>query len=367
MHLLIVSPARLVRQYGARGTERILARVAALESARRAAGLITARLIPEAGMDDPGVPPADPASPEELRAQIVRLADGLARRGTPLTSVLLVGGPTALPFFPCPNPMPDDDDRIPSDYPYGVRHLDGLLLDWAVGRLPDGSGDDPGGLLRLLALATSLHRRPPAPPRAFGYSTAAWQGAAAAIYARLDDPGRLLLAPPISADTLDRRRLHGASRIFCNVHGVAARPTWYGQAAGRRGELVVALRPRDLDGLALTGAVVVCPACYGAFSPSYDLADTIAMRMLLQGAACFIGATTLSYGPAGLPLLGADLLAYHVFGAAADPGARAGDLLRIGRERTLADTLRQQGFLDDDDVKTLVQFVSYGDPALRVA
>jgi len=116
----------------------------------------------------------------------------------------------------------------------------------------------------------------------------------------------------------------------------------------------------------MIGAAVVCTSCYGAYAPAYNLGNTIALHMLRQGAACFVGATGISYGPATLPLIGADLLAYHLLGAAEQPALRAGDVFRLARERTLADTLRRQGALDDDDAKTLAQFVLYGDPTLRI-
>jgi hypothetical protein len=364
MHLIVCSSAALIRQYHRVGARRLLRRLATLEAARRGAGLATLRLDPELGLPAFSVPSADSAEPSALRAQLLTLADALSARSTPIASALLIGGPSVLPFFPAPNPVDDGEPFVPCDYRYAERE-DDLLMDWPVGRLPAGPDDDPRVLLRLLAIAALLHRAPRRPQRAFGYSAAAWQRAAAAVYAQLDAPAHLLLSPPVTAQTLERSRLDGATRLFCNLHGVPARPTWYGEAVGG-GQLDVAMRPRDLVGLSLVGAAVVCASCYAAFSPAYNLGDSMGVQMLRRGAACFIGATGISYGPASLPLLGADLLAYHTLGVLRAPGVRVGEAFRLARERTLADTLRRQGALDDDDVKTLAQFVLYGDPALTI-
>lgn len=365
MHVILFSRTLLGRLYGQPAAERITTSILALAGARRRVGLPSLLLDVERGLAEYDLPGVTPTDPEAISGQLIAFDELLRPETGGVTSALLIGGPAALPFHLCPNPFPDSDALIPADYPYGARRSGQLLSDWPVGRLPGGR--DPRLLLRFLALAAALHLRGPdrtAP--AFGYCAAAWQPASALVYSAIDDPARLTLSPPAGAERFDRARLDLARRIYCNLHGVRARPIWYGQADDRRGQLSVALRPEDLDGLRLIGAVVVSECCYGAYSTGYDLDESMATRFLARGAACFVGATALSYGPAGPPLLGADLLAWHMLAESLRPGVRAGVAFQRARELTIRDTLQHQGFLDDDDTKTLTQFVLYGDPCLAV-
>jgi hypothetical protein len=365
MHVLIVSSLRLTEQYGDLAARRVDRRLGSLVQARTQRGLPSLILDVERGLGEYDVAPADAGDARAVRAQLLSLADRVERRGGTLVSALLIGGPAILPFHRVGNPLADPDDAIPTDYLYGVREPGHLLTDWPVGRLPSGD-ESPESLLRLLAMAAWHHRGvPTATRRTFGYSTASWERASRLVYGALEARGPLLLSPPTSAETLDPQLLAGASTIYCNLHGVRGGPLWYGQGVNRR-QLVVALRPQDLDELPLVGATVCSEACYGAYSPDYDLDESLAMRFLTRGAACFVGATTIAYGPAGPPLSEADLLARAFLQAVQQRGISVGEAFQQARRATQDETLRRQGFLDEDDVKTLAQFVLYGDPTIRI-
>jgi hypothetical protein len=365
MHAIVFSDQLLARQYGESGARRIRSRVATLAQARSQRGLSSALLDVEQGLDTFGVPPADARDAAAVRRQLIQLADGLELRGEALESVLLIGGPHALPFHHGNNPLADPDDTVPADYPYGARKPGALTMNWPVGRLPGGDRT-PETLLRLLGLAC-WHQRgvPSATRRTFGYSTESWQPASSEVFGALNARGTLVTSPPTHADSLNRDALAGAAIIYCNLHGVREGPRWYGQGISRR-QVIVALRPQDLAELPLLGAIVCSEACYGAHSASLDFDDSLAMRFLLRGALGFLGATTITYGSAGPPLSGADLLAARFLQAVQRPGAALGAALQQARREMLDETLRRQRFLDEDDIKTLAQFVLYGDPTLTV-
>jgi hypothetical protein len=298
---------------------------------------------------------------------VAALAQALERGGGALETLLILGGPEIVPFHAAPNPAAyDSDDVVPSDCYYGACNPHVLLPGWAVGRIPGAAGRDPSLLLRLLEQAAQPPPPPDPQPKVFGYATALWRRSSAQVYAEIDRPERLLLSPPTLAINLDLSRLDRARLIYCNLHGVSGGPPWYGQSGGHPA-LVVALRPSDLAGLDLRGAVVVSEACYGAAIDGRDEHSSLALAFMARGAAGFIGATAISYGPAAPPPGEADLIALHALRALRQPGASLGDAILAARAGMLRDTLARQRTLDEDDQKTLIEFVLYGDPTFVVA
>jgi peptidase C25-like protein len=366
LNLLITSRRRLREVYGRRGETRILAAIGKLMAARAARGVDSGLLVIEQGLADLGVAGAA-VEPEPISAQIAAIAQALEQRGGSLASVLIVGGLEVVPFHEAPNPTPyDGDESVPSDCLYGACNPFALLPDWAVGRIPGAAGGDPALLLRLLDNAAAGARPGDGTIKMFGYSTEAWRRAAAEVYAEIDDAATLLVSPPALATTFDRGQLDRAAWIYCNLHGVRDGPPWYGQPDDLR-TLVVALRPSDLKGLDLRGAVVVSEACYGAAISGRNEGTSLALAFLARGALGFVGATVISYGPPSPPLGEADLIALHFLRALKTPGATLGSAFLASRAGMLRDTLVHQSTLDEDDQKTLLEFVLYGDPTLMVS
>ncbi|MEO7911653.1 MAG: C25 family cysteine peptidase, partial [Roseiflexaceae bacterium] len=303
--------------------------------------------------------------PAAIAALIAQAAQALGRAGDRLESLLIIGGPQIVPFHMAANPtFYDGDETVPSDCMYAARNPVALLPEWAVGRIPAATGDDPDLLLRLLdhAATTQLAdqlRRP------FGYCTAAWRRSSAEVYAEIDAPEHLLVSPPVVAATLDRARLDGARLLYCNLHGVIDGSPWYGQRQSGS-PLLLALRPSDLVGLDLRGAVIISEACYGAAIDGRDADTSLALAFLAGGAAGFVGATAISYGPPSPPAGEADLLALHFLRALKQPGSTLGAAFMAARMGMMRDTLASQSMLDEDDQKTLLEFVLYGDPTLVV-
>ena len=366
MNLIITSRRRLREVYGAGGARRVDTALRRLLAARVARGVPTQLMRIEEGLPDVGLAGAA-AEPMAISQQLAALAAALRQGGTQLDSVLIVGGPDVVPFYEAPNPTPyDGDASVPTDSCYGASDPLELVSEWAIGRLPGATSGDPTLLLRLIEAATAHRPHTDRTQKPFGYTTEAWRRAAAEVYAEVPGAGGLLISPPLLATTLDRTLLDGARRIYCNLHGVRDGPLWYGQPSDRRA-LVAALRPVDLVGLDLQGAVVVSEACYGAAIAGRDEHTSLALAFLARGAVGFLGATAISYGPPSPPLGEADLVALHFLRALRTPGATLGSALLAARAGMLRDTLAQQATLDEDDQKTLLEFVLYGDPTLVVS
>lgn len=365
MHLIITSYQRLSGIYGQATLEQLRYSIADLAKARDERGLMTTVVALEDGWPELEVAGIDSLEPQAVRQQVLLIAAALAQRDARLESLLIVGGHEIVPFISCPNPFTESSELF-SDYGYGVSEFNELLMAWPVGRLP-GLPTRPGPLVRLLSLAARMQRQPPLrPAQPFGYSAALWGPAAQAVFAALPTGPQLLISPPADANTLDLALLDRAHPIYLNLHGVRDGLFWYGQAAQRPGRMVLALRPVDLEQVRLAGAAVISEACYGATIASDGLSESFALRFLLQGAACFVGATAITYGPLAPPLSDADLLAYHLLQRFMQPGATAGAALQEARQLTLRDTIQAQGFIDEDIARTLIQFVLYGDPTLVV-
>ncbi len=364
MNLITTSSTRLRALYGQAGERRVLAAIARLIAARVARGVASQLALIEDGIAGLGVAGAANV-PAAIAALVAQAAQALGRTGDRLESLLIVGGPEIVPFDMAANPIVyDGDEAVPSDCLYAARNPLTLLPEWAVGRIPAAAGDDPDLLLRLLEHAAAAQ---PADQLRLpvGYCTAAWRRSSAEVYAEIDAPERLLVSPPVVAATLDRARLDGARLLYCNLHGVIDGAPWYGQ---RRNEsaLLLALRPSDLVGLDLRGTVVISEACYGAAIAGRDADTSLALAFLACGAAGFVGATAISYGPPSPPAGEADLLALHFLRALKQPGVTLGAAFMAARLGMIRDTIASQSMLDEDDQKTLLEFVLYGDPTLVV-
>jgi hypothetical protein len=366
LNLIISSRRRLREVYGAAGARRVVTSLQRLLAARTARGAATQLVWIEEGLPGLGVAGAE-VEPAAISRQLAALAAALGSAGTQIESLLIAGGPDVVPFYEVPNPTPYDGDiTVQSDSCYGASDPSELVSEWAVGRLPGEASGEPALLIQLIDAAAA--HRPPAGQalKPFGYTTEAWRRAAAQVYAEIPGAGMLLVSPPLLAITLNRELLDGSRRIYCNLHGVRDGPLWYGQPSDRRA-LVAALRPADLEGLDLQGAVVVSEACFGAAITGRDRHTSLALAFLARGAAGFLGATAISYGPPSPPPGEADLIALHFLRALRTPGVTLGGALLAARAGMLRDTLAQQATLDEDDQKTLLEFVLYGDPTLVVS
>jgi tetratricopeptide (TPR) repeat protein len=329
-----------------------------------------------------------PASHEAgaIRDLVRTLAGAFEQRRQQLDTALLIGGDDSVPFHRLENPLHDDDALICSDAPYGSDDAGYLLPHRVVARLPDGAGADPGLLLAQLDQMIDYHsgagiyqkrsglrlallggRRSPAPGGRLtaGYSAEIWQAAARNVLDALDPAAPLTTSPPLDADALAANAWIDQRVLYVNLHGAAGLPNWYGQPEaiwpGAATRLPVAVRPDQLGARLTAGGLLISEACYGAEIIDRGPDNSIPLRALAEGMLACIGATASSYASLAAPLGGADLLCQRLLARLA-AGATIGQALHQARLEFAQSMYRRQGYLDDVDVKTLMEFTLLGDP-----
>ncbi len=323
-----------------------------------------------------------------IRNLIRIFAEALGQHGQELGTVLLIGGDDSIPFHRLANPLHDDDAVVLSDSPYGSDDAGYMLPQRVVARLPDGAGDQPEPLLKLLDQMLDYHqgrsiqlkngffrmpllggRRNPARKQASpvyaGYSAEVWRAASRMALDALDAGAPLSACPPLDADTLDLAEWIDRRVLYVNLHGASGLANWYGQPdllwPGPATQLPIALRPDQLIDRRLAGSLLISEACYGAELADRTQETSIMLKALSEGALACVGSTVSSYGSLIMPLIGADLLSQKLLMHLAG-GMPIGAALHHARLEFAQTMYRRQGYLDDVDVKTLIEFVLLGDP-----
>lgn len=284
--------------------------------------------------------------PGAIRDYVMRAEEKLGE----IDILLLLGGDGVVPFFRLDNPCADGDDDVLSDSPYASRDDNFLIPERICARIPDsGSGDFIAG---QLAKAKRFQRR------SFGLTARVWQPASEAVYRSIGDPADLKVSPPVTEERFEADWLQKKDFLYFNVHGSRISAHWYGQDEG---DYPVAMAPRNVVDAA---GVVASEACYGAYIIGKTQEDAICLKFLAEKEVlAFCGSTTIAYGPAAPPSGEADLLVKYFF-EYLQQGLTTGESLRNAKLDFARKSLRRRGFLDDDDQKTLLQFVLYGDPTL---
>jgi tetratricopeptide (TPR) repeat protein len=389
LYLIISNKDGLRKKYGERGFAQLNRDLCELKQTIESHRGLEAMII---YVDDKpslvpcGLEPVDPTNPWQIKTLIDDLDAGLAERGQEVRYLLIVGGDSIIPFHRLPNPTDDQDMDIPSDNPYASRDANYLIPERAVGRLPDGEGEEVSFLCSLIQTAIAGHRRPAmaggllsALLRAFwpanralrnehslGYSASIWRKTSRAVFQVIGDDRQLRTSPPLTYQEFGGAELPYFS--YFNLHGIEDGAYWYGQ----RDPLFpadyplfpVALRPQDLAAVEQATSIVFTEACYGANIMGKDTNNSIALRFLASQALALVGSTKVSYGSIAPPLLGADLIGRYFW-----EGLRArltlGEALKYAKGALAKEMYKRYGYLDGEDQKTLISFVLYGDPSLE--
>lgn len=367
MHLIMSSQEKLKDKYGADGLAQLEAK---LEEYRAVLGnkTIHSALVyvdAPASLSPFNLAPVDAEDPGAIKGLLDALGNALIASGQTLDSVLILGGDTIVPFHQLDNPSYspgwDPDEKVLSDNPYASTDDEYLIPERAVGRMPDGKSKDVGLLLAQLDAAIAHHTHPTRLFFNFGYSAEVWQKASQAVY---DTVGKLLflrLSPPRTLDTFSDRWLRRRKFLYFNLHGSEETPYWYGQ---QDVSYPIAFGPQVIEEAEVRGAVVFSEACYGANTINKDPNEAISLKFMERGAACFVGSTKIAFGPSAPPSSEADLIGVY-FLRNAKKRMPFGQAFREAKVAFAQEMVRRQGGLDDDDEKTLLEFVLYGDPTLR--
>lgn len=288
--------------------------------------------------------------------------------------LLILGGPDVVPHQPLRNPLAGQDDEeavVPSDLPYACDRA--YSLDAAqflgpsrvVGRLPDVPGAaDVGYLLGLIDRAASA--APLKNRKYFGLSAQVWRaatehnlriGLGVAGAGAVDLHCSPTLGPKWTKPQLNR------SIHLINCHGNPQFAGFSGEDAGGAGLYPLAIDPGSIKQRIAANAVIAAECCYGAelYAPDAFVPMGMALSYLGEGAAAFLGSSTIAYGGFGAAdASDADVLCAQ-FLAQVGQGASSGSALLAARQHLLRESPKPTPF----EVKTLAQFMLLGDPAYR--
>jgi len=298
--------------------------------------------------------------PSKLKIFFDKVDENFSKRG----SFLIIGGHSIVPFYRIKNPTDDDDKTILTDAPYASRDSDFLIPQRPFGRIPDSK--NKGFLISLLLKTIAYHLAKKKKPESFGYTASIWKEASKAVFHVIGDVKKIKVTPPLNAKKLKKRFLK-KKFLYFNLHGSKESPNWYGQRSPEDPAdfpmYPVAATPDSIPFLG--GSVVYSEACYGGWGFNKSEKESMALRFLNSGAVAFVGSTGIAYGPTHPPSSEADLLAKY-FLQYVEKGIPFGDAFRNAKVDFAKKMVRVQGFLDEDDKKTLLEFQLYGDPSLKI-
>lgn len=264
---------------------------------------------------------------------------------------ILVGGDDLIPFGRVKNPCMDGDEKVLTDNIYSSTDKDILLPERIISRIPDGS--DLGFLHYIIEnLGNPFNGKKP-----FGYTAKVWTNASKEVFSVINGK-EILISPPYDHNSI---KINRDSRYFYfNLHGSDQTPFWYGQEGNR---YPIALKPENLKDV--EDGISASEACYGAYIINKRVEDAISLTLLSKGIKAFVGSTTIAYGPSKPPSTEADLIVKLFFEEFLN-GKTAGESFYLAKHKFFKKMIKTQGFLDEDDQKTLLQFVLYGDPTIKI-
>jgi len=250
------------------------------------------------------------------------------------------------------NPCDDGDENVLSDNPYASRDGDFLIPERVCSRIPDNK--DANFITKQFNKSCRITKK------SFGMSAKVWKEASKNVYRRIGNPKDLKVSPPVTSDVIKASWLQAKDFLYFNLHGSNISANWYGQD---QDEYPVALKPDNIQG---ASGVVASEACYGAYIINKSDKDALSLKFLNEdGVLGFCGSTTIAYGPATPPSSEADLLVKYFF-EYVKQGVTLGESFKSAKLDFVRKALRRHGFLDDDDQKTVLQFVLYGDPTIKI-
>lgn len=283
---------------------------------------------------------------------------------------LIIGGDDIVPFFKLDNPTDDEDDFIYSDSPYASRDEEYSIPERIVGRLPDindSEGSDSKFFLSVLDNFIFKHKLKRDGSKSFGYTASVWKKTSKAVYRVIKNGEKLIITPPVTKDNFEKEWIAKKRYLYFNLHGSKETNCWYGQRGFGDPEeypyFPVAFIPELVKDVG--SSVVFSEACYGGYIFGKTDSTAISLKFLAENSDLFIGASAIAYGPIEPPSTEADLLCKYFF-QYVNKGLTYGSAFLNAKIDFAKKMIRTQGFLDEDDKKTLIEFNFFGDPTLRI-
>jgi hypothetical protein len=283
---------------------------------------------------------------------------------------LLLDGPDVIPQIKLNaiSGLNDGDRNIPSDLPFAsdaafsLKASSFLAVTRVVGRLPATEGEtNHEVLVRLIDLAAKHTAKPRKKfDSYFAISADVWKKSTQLSLTNLFNAHTgLQLCPKATHTAIDK----GLTSLvhFINCHGAVADPQFYGE---KRGAFPIAMNSPQVAPHIRKGTVAAAECCYGGELYNARLlgaAQPTCMSYLNGGAVGFLGSTNIAYGPADANGQ-ADLITQYFLESVLD-GASIGRALLQARQRFVT----SESMASATNLKTLAQFVLYGDPSLVAA
>lgn len=272
-------------------------------------------------------------------------------------SFLIIGGNDIIPFFKLENPARDDGDEIVySDNPYASKDADYFLPERSLGRIPDGNNAN----FLINALQNFINFKRDRKRGKFGCTAAEWVKASKAVFSALHRK-RLKVSPPIRSNGIKDKWIDKKKCFYFNLHGSEETKYWYGQKGNN---YPIAFSPENLNNVNCSKAVIFSEACYGGNIIDKNVNDAISLKFIERKAICVLASTKIAYGPSEPPSTDADLLG-KIFFENVMKRNTFGTALMEAKQDFVVESL-EKGWLDGSERKTLIEFVLYGDPDLKI-
>lgn len=364
--VILSNKSGLTAKYTAAGVAAISAALSRLIAADRARGLVTAVIH----IDDAAQLSAFHTAPivnaaDERGAK--RIVDAIDASIAP-DYFMLLDGPDVIPQIKL-SPIAglnDGDTDIPSDLPYAsaapfsTDASSYLAVTRVVGRLPMPTGSTDAAAFAKLIDLCSAHA--PQPASAYGsyfaISTDTWKvSTQLSLSALFGSHAALSVSPTAGHNAIDAS-LAALTHVI-NCHGATNDPRFYGQQTTN---FPIAMDSGQVAPHVAQGTIVAAECCFGAelYDPSLAAAgaEPMSMAYLHGGAAAYVGSTNTAYGPFNTNGQ-ADLMVQFFIDAVLKGGSTGRAMLQA-RQRFVS----TQKMADPTNMKTLAQFVLYGDPSV---
>ncbi|MEO0250190.1 MAG: C25 family cysteine peptidase [candidate division WOR-3 bacterium] len=300
----------------------------------------------------------------------------------PPDQVLILGDDEVIPFCKVRDPYGVHSSEwrwILSDS-FEFFHLASMRYNGpGIGRMPAESGAGPELLISQIHRAIKVHRegKLSLDEASHCFCAEAWQDRAVEVFSRwCTGRGRrsVHVSPPVGlrrgvrvSETTDPTWLSRSSLLLFELHGGPEVAEWWGEESATNDPIppwcLTVIDPALAQRSQPEGSVVCAATCWSADIKGKRRSQSIALQLLGQGAACFIGLTHFGYDyPEKRGLNGLDLL-FAMIVERLRLGIPTGQA--IGEAKNAY--VRAVGNLLPTDKAMLLSLTLLGDPTLRLA
>lgn len=362
---LITNKSALISKYGLSNFDLLMAAIDAWIAKDRTNGIIDTIVFVDdkvqmAKLNAPVVTNA------KSQIQNKKAIDGIFNGLTPTTMVIL-GSQDIIPHQSLINPIPDEDETVPSDLPYACsapysrNPTKFIAPNRIITRLPDVTNYPKafGQFLRLLSNVVSMQPQSIDKYKSyFAITTERFLKAEEQVCKQMfGDSKELYLSPPQGPDW--DTSYYGRLSQYTALHGGSNDPNWYGEEnINNKTESYKAFSSTGADTRISLGTVLVTECCYGA--QLYDPINAnnifpICNVYMNNGAAAFYGSSTIVY--AENEMIGASDTMIIVFMDKIKKGYNVGEACLAARQKVVS----VYNPMDPMDLKVLLQFNPLGD------